>query len=187
MSRILLLVELKGGNDGLNTLVPYADARYRELRPGIGVPREHVLQLDEHVGLHEKLEPLMESWKAGDLAILQGVGYPYPNRSHFRSIEIWDTASASSQTLSEGWLARAFDGTSLPKGAGVDAIIVDNNALSTAGPGLRTIVMQDAENFLRQAQALKDAPQMGDGGNPAPHHLLAVRQEVNSAAIGLKD
>ena len=98
MDRILLLVELKGGNDGLNTLVPYADARYRELRPAIGVPRERVIPLDEKVGLHEKLQPLMESWKAGDLAIVQGVGYPYPNRSHFRSIEIWDTASAANQT-----------------------------------------------------------------------------------------
>ena len=100
MSRILLLVELRGGNDGLNTLVPYADAKYRELRPAIGVARERILPLDDRVGLHEKLEPLMESWKAKELAILQGVGYPYPNRSHFRSIEIWDTASASNQTLS---------------------------------------------------------------------------------------
>src|SRR5215831_18680685 len=155
MSRILLLVELKGGNDGLNTLVPYADARYRELRPGIGVPREHVLQLDEHVGLHEKLEPLMESWKAKDLAIVQGVGYPSPNRSHFRSIEIWDTASSSTQTLSEGWVARALVNAALPKGPGVDSIVIDNNSLPLMGPDLRTIVMQDAENFLRQAQAMK--------------------------------
>src|SRR5204863_2792209 len=102
------------------------------------------------------------SRQAHSLAILQGVGYPRPNRSHFRSIEIWDTASASSQTLSEGWVARAFDGTTLPKGAGVDAIIVDNNALPMAGPSLRTIVMQDAENFLHQAQAMKNAPQTGD-------------------------
>src|SRR5262252_8352200 len=165
MSRILLLVELKGGNDGLNTLVPYADARYRELRPGIGVPREHVLQLDEHVGLHEKLEPLMESWKAGDLAIVQGVGYPYPNRSHFRSIEIWDTASASNQTLSEGWIAQCFRDTQLPKGVGVDSIVIDTNALPSTGPELRTIVMQDAENFLRQAQAMKDSGGLKDGGN----------------------
>src|SRR5688572_33136172 len=101
MGRILLLIELKGGNDGLNTVIPYADPKYRELRPGIGVARERTIQLDEKVGLHDKLEPLMDSWKAGDLAIVQGVGYPYPNRSHFRSIEIWDTASASNQTLSE--------------------------------------------------------------------------------------
>lgn len=187
MGRILLLVELKGGNDGLNTLVPYADAKYRELRPGIGVARERVLPLDHKVGLHEKLEPLMEAWKAGDLAILQGVGYPYPNRSHFRSIEIWDTASASSQTLSEGWIAQSFHGASLPKGAGVDCIVADTNALPSTGPGLRTIVMQDAENFLRQAQGVRDAAGMVDGGNLALRHLLAVRHEINAAAAGLRD
>ena len=187
MSRILLLVELKGGNDGLNTLVPYADARYRELRPAIGVPRERVIQLDEKVGLHEMLQPLMESWKAGDLAIVQGVGYPYPNRSHFRSIEIWDTASAASQTLSEGWIARSFQGVSLAKGAGVDCIVADTNALPSTGPELRTIVMQDAENFLRQAANIKDARDIADGGNPALRHLLAVRHEINAAAAGLRD
>jgi uncharacterized protein (DUF1501 family) len=187
MARILLLVELKGGNDGLNTVIPYADSRYRELRSGIGVARERTIQLDEKVGLHDKLEPLMESWKAGDLAIVQGVGYPYPNRSHFRSIEIWDTASASNQTLSEGWIAQAFQGTNLPKGVGVDSIVIDTNALPSTGPGLRTIVMQDAENFLRQAQALKEVPAMQDGGNPALRHLLAVRQEINGAAKGLSE
>ena len=187
MSRILLLVELKGGNDGLNTLVPYADAKYRELRPAIGVPRERVIQLDEKVGLHEKLQPLMESWKAGDLAIVQGVGYPYPNRSHFRSIEIWDTASASNQTLSEGWIARSFQGVSLAKGAGVDCIVADTNALPSTGPELRTIVMQDAENFLRQAASIKDPRGMADDGNPALRHLLTVRHEINAAAAGLRD
>ena len=167
MSRILLLVELKGGNDGLNTLVPYADPKYRELRPGDRRgARDASCQLDERVGLHEKLEPLMESWKARDLAILQGVGYPYPNRSHFRSIEIWDTASASNQTLSEGWVAQAFEGTPPAQGAGVDSIVIDTNALPVTGPDLRTIVMQDAENFLRQAEALKE--QAGPAGRRQP-------------------
>ena len=185
--RVLLLVELKGGNDGLNTVIPYADPRYRELRPAIGVQREKVIQLDEKVGLNQKLEPLMDSWKARDLAIVQGVGYPYPNRSHFRSIEIWDTASASSQTLSEGWVAQAFKGSTLAKGAGVDSIVIDTNALPVTGPELRTIVMQDAENFLRAAQGVKDPQGMRDGGNPALRHLLEVRHEVNAAAVGLRE
>ena len=187
MGRILLLIELKGGNDGLNTVIPYADPKYRELRPVIGVARDHTIQLDEKIGLHGKLEPLMESWRAGDLAIVQGVGYPYPNRSHFRSIEIWDTASASNQTLSEGWIAQAFKGVTLPKGAGVDSIVVDTNALPSTGPELRTIVMQDAENFVRQANALRDTGGVEGGGNPALRHLLAVRREINAAAKGLAD
>jgi len=187
MARTLLLVELKGGNDGLNTLVPYADARYREARPGLAVARERTIQLDERVGLNPKLEPMMEAWTAGDLAIVQGVGYPSPNRSHFRSIEIWDTASAASQTLSEGWIAQAFRGASRPAGAGVDCIVADTNALPSTGPSLRTIVMQDAENFLSQATAVATASATDDGGNPALRHLLAVRQEINAAAAGLRD
>src|SRR3954469_8049614 len=187
MSRVLLLVELKGGNDGLNTVIPYADPHYRQLRPALGIARERVLQLDEHVGLHDKLEPLMDSWKARDSAIVQGVGYPNPNRSHFRSIEIWDTASSSAQTLSEGWVARAFEHAVRPKGTGVDSIVIDTNSLPLMGPDLRTIVMQDAENFLRQAQAMKDNPLVNDGGNPALRHLLGVRREVNAAAAGLRD
>jgi uncharacterized protein (DUF1501 family) len=185
--RVLLLVELKGGNDGMNTLIPYADPKYRELRPAIGVLREKVIQLDERVGLNQKLEPLMDSWKGRDLAIVQGVGYPYPNRSHFRSIEIWDTASASSQTLSIGWVAQAFKGSTLANGAGVDSIVIDTNALPVTGPELRTIVMQDAENFLRAAQGVKDTSGMHDRGNPALRHLLDVRHEVNAAAVGLRE
>ncbi|HEY6981952.1 DUF1501 domain-containing protein [Reyranella sp.] len=185
--RVLVLVEMKGGNDGMNTVIPYADPLYRQFRPGIGVARDRTVQLDERVGLHAKLDPLMEAWKAGDFAIIQGVGYPYPNRSHFRSIEIWDTASASSQTLSEGWLSRAFDGVQLPRGAGVDSIVADNNALPMMGPGLRTIVMQDAENFLRQATAMKESNEPRDDRNPALRHVLEVRHEVNGAAAGLHD
>lgn len=185
--RVLVVIELKGGNDGMNTVIPYADPLYRQFRPGIGVPRDKTIQLDERVGLNQKLEPLMEAWKTSDLAVVQGVGYPYPNRSHFRSIEIWDTASASSQTLSEGWVSRAFNGIQLPRGAGVDSIVADTNALPMMGPGLRTIVMQDAENFLRQAAAMKDSKDPRDDGNPALRHLLEVRHEVNSAAIGLRD
>jgi uncharacterized protein (DUF1501 family) len=89
--------------------------------------------------------------------------------------------------LSEGWIAQAFKGATLPKGVGVDSIVADTNALPSTGPELRTIVMQDAENFLRQATALKDAGGMKDGGNPALRHLLAVRQEINGAAKGLAD
>lgn len=185
--RTLLLVELNGGNDGLNTVVPYVDPLYRELRGGLAVPRERVLQLDERVGLHERLAPLMESWKAGDLAIVQGVGYANTNRSHFRSIEIWDTASAATQTLGEGWVSQAFRGSTLAKGAGVDAIVADSNALPLTGPSLRTIVMQDAAAFLRQSQMMKDTRGAADGGNPALRHLLNVRHEINAAAVALRD
>ena len=97
---LLILVELKGGNDGLNTIVPYADADYYSLRPRIAIARDQVLQLDARAGLHPSLQPLMPLWQNGELAVVQSVGYPSANLSHFRSIEIWDTASKSSETSS---------------------------------------------------------------------------------------
>ncbi len=184
--RTLILVELSGGNDGLNTVVPYADPLYRELRGGLAVPRERVIQLDERVGLHDRLAPLRESWTAGDLAVVQGVGYPDTNRSHFRSIEIWDTASAATQTLSEGWVSQAFRSVALEKGAGIDAIVADTNSLPLTGPSLRTIVLQDAAAFLRQSQGMKEV-RAPDGGTPALRHILGVRNEINAAAGALRD
>lgn len=90
--RLLVLIELKGGNDGLNMVVPYTDETYYSLRPRIAIPRDQVLQLDSRAGLHPALKPFMPLWQAGELAIVQGVGYSNPNLSHFRSIEIWDSA-----------------------------------------------------------------------------------------------
>jgi len=118
--KLLFLIELKGGNDGLNTLVPYANPTYYALRPKIGIAREQVVQLSDGVGLHPALEPLLPLWKARELAVLQGVGYPAPNLSHFRSIEIWDTASNSEQYLQDGWLTRTFGAAPTPKSFAAD-------------------------------------------------------------------
>jgi uncharacterized protein (DUF1501 family) len=183
---LLVLIELKGGNDGLNTIVPFTSSTYYALRPKLAIARDAVLPLSDNAGFHPALAPLVPMWKSSEVAILQGVGYPAPNLSHFRSIEIWDTASTSSQTLSEGWISQAFEGVARPAGAGVDGIVVDTNSLPMVGPALRTVVMQDAENFLRQAQAMKDSARP-DGGNPALRHILDVRHEVNAAAAGLRD
>jgi uncharacterized protein (DUF1501 family) len=102
------LLELNGGNDGLNTVVPYADPGYAAQRPTLAVPRDRVLQLDERLGLNPALEPLMPAWRDGNLAVALGVGYPRPNRSHFRSIEIWNSASSAEETLRDGWLHRVL-------------------------------------------------------------------------------
>ena len=92
---LLILVALKGGNDGLNAVVPYADRTYYSLRPRLAIKRDDVLQLDGRTGLNPALAALMPLWRSRELAVVQGVGYPRPNLSHFRSIEIWDTASKS--------------------------------------------------------------------------------------------
>lgn len=106
---ILIVLQLAGGNDGLNTLVPWADDAYHKARPVIGIKPEDVLKVNDYMGLHPKLAGLKGLYDEGHLAILQGVGYPNPNRSHFRSTEIWQTASDANANESYGWLGRYFD------------------------------------------------------------------------------
>jgi uncharacterized protein (DUF1501 family) len=106
---ILVVLQLAGGNDGLNTLVPFEDDLYFKARPTLAIPKEQVLSLDGLVGLSPNLAPLKDLYDGGNLAIVQGVGYPNPNRSHFRSTEIWQTASDSQQNLTKGWIGRYFD------------------------------------------------------------------------------
>ncbi|SAK94609.1 PF07394 family protein [Caballeronia fortuita] len=102
----LVLVDLEGGNDALNTVIPIADPRYRVLRPTLAIPKERALTLDEKTALHPSLAPLMSAWRAKELAIVQGVGYDAPNRSHYRSRQIWDTASHVDEYRADGWLDR---------------------------------------------------------------------------------
>lgn len=181
--RLLILIELKGGNDGLNTVVPYADARYYELRPRLGVKRDDVLQLDERTGLHPALRPLMPLWQDRQLAIVQGLGYPSPNLSHFRSIEIWDTASRSDQYLGEGWLARAFTAHAVPKGFAADGVAVGSADLGPlAGMGARAIALNDPASFQRQARLANAA---GAKRNAALAHILKVESDIVQAASQL--
>lgn len=106
---ILVLVQLAGGNDGLNTLVPFEDATYYRLRPTLGIAKDRVLKLSDTAGLHPSCQELAGLFHDGKLAIVQNVGYPNPNRSHFRSAEIWETASGSNEFVSDGWIGRFMD------------------------------------------------------------------------------
>ncbi|HWA84923.1 MAG TPA: DUF1501 domain-containing protein [Opitutus sp.] len=108
---ILVLVQLAGGNDGLNTLVPFEDGNYYRLRPSLAIAKSQVLRLTDMAGLHPACGALRGLLNDGRLAIIQNVGYPNPNRSHFRSTEIWETASPSNEFLPTGWVGRFFDNT----------------------------------------------------------------------------
>ena len=105
---ILVVCQLSGGNDGLNMVVPYADKNYYTLRPTIGIPDDKVIHLDEHMGLHPAMTGLATLFKEGKVAIIQNVGYPNPNRSHFRSMDIWQTAAPESFAKT-GWIGRHLD------------------------------------------------------------------------------
>ena len=183
--RLLVLVELKGGNDGFNTLVPYTDAEYYRLRPSVAIPREQVLSLGARAGLHPELRPLLTLWQAGELALVQNVGYPKPNLSHFRSIEIWDTASSSSEYLDAGWLTRSFMAAPLPPGSAADGVVVGGAELGPlGGAASRAVTLTNPEQFLNQSRFAM--PGNTTAGNPALAHVLRVEQAVIGAAARLR-
>lgn len=182
--RTLVLIELAGGNDGLNTVVPYADPAYWRLRPAIAIKREAVVQLDEKLGLHPSLAPLGEAWKAGEIAIVQAVGYENPNRSHFRSIDIWDTASGSNRFLTEGWVARVVGASRRQAERLADAVVLGGGSGPVTGSGLRAVAMADPQRFLRQAQGMKAAE--ARPANPALAHLIKVQHEIQDTAKELR-
>ena len=107
--KILVVIQLSGGNDGLNTVVPYQNDIYYQKRPKLALPQNEVLQLTDELGFHPKMKGLRTLYDEGLLSIINSVGYPNPDRSHFRSMDIWHTASDSDQYLSTGWLGRYLD------------------------------------------------------------------------------
>jgi len=115
---LLVLVQLAGGNDGLSTVVPFADDAYHAARATIGIDPATVLRLDDYRGLNPDLARLHAAFGRGELAIVEGCGYPRPNRSHFKAMEIWGTASEAGKAAGDGWVSRlmttAFGADKLP-------------------------------------------------------------------------
>lgn len=108
-SKVLVVVQLSGGNDGLNTVVPFRNDIYYRERPALAIPREKVLALNDEIGFNPALAPLKALYDEGLVRVINNVGYPNPDRSHFRSMDIWQTASSADQYLQTGWVGRYLD------------------------------------------------------------------------------
>ena len=115
---ILVVLEMTGGNDGLNTVIPYADDLYHKARPTLRQTKDVVIRLDDHVGLHSGMQGFRPLWEKGQLAVVQGVGYPNPERSHFEAMDIWQSADPKGTTT--GWLGRAAAENDNHVGRGAD-------------------------------------------------------------------
>ncbi|MGI9518678.1 MAG: DUF1501 domain-containing protein [Pirellulaceae bacterium] len=111
--KILVVIQLSGGNDGLNTVIPFGDDEYYKNRFTLAIGRGQVSRIDDHIGLHPALNGFAEMLDAGQLSIVQGVGYPNPNRSHFESMDLWHTAHRVEEQIRLGWLGRCVDGQHL--------------------------------------------------------------------------
>jgi uncharacterized protein (DUF1501 family) len=104
---VLVVLQLSGGNDALNTVIPYSDPLYLENRPVVRIDPEKVLPINDRIGFNPAMEPIKALWDEGKVAIIQGIGYPHPNRSHFRSMHIWHTCEPD-KVGTEGWLGRTI-------------------------------------------------------------------------------
>jgi uncharacterized protein (DUF1501 family) len=174
--RVLVVVQLDGGNDALNTVVPYADPMYAKLRPRLKIPKQDLVRLSHTLGLHPALRPLDKLLQGGQLAVVPGVGYPNPNRSHFESMAIWHTARFDpEERTGYGWLGRALDPVS-----------ATSYALGTSVPGaLRG--RRSAAVSLRRVEdvLLTDSVAMKQGVGPdSSDDLLAfVRRQAVDAQV----
>jgi uncharacterized protein (DUF1501 family) len=185
--RVLVVVQLSGGNDGLNTVVPYADDAYARNRIVLRIAEEQVLRVDDYVGLHPQLTGFAKLLEEQRLAIVQGVGYPNPDRSHFRSMDIWHSAQPEVAKPQEGWLGRSLTRLAPAEGRDVPALHLGPQELPLALVSRARPVpsVESLENFrLRTAggalptAALKDlaATPRGD------HSLLSFVQRSTLAA-----
>lgn len=176
----VVFIQLNGGNDGLNTYIPFDHAGYYDLRPHIAIAKNDIIGKNNGMGWH----PALKNWNTiqqnGDLTVIQNVGYPSPNRSHFRSQEIWQTASGAQEYLTEGWLGRYLDlqcTTTQPTG-GVNIDSIDNLALRGKEPN--SITVKDPARF--RSQATTEASQLSS--NP---QLDFVRKIASTVVEGADD
>ncbi len=177
----VVFVQLNGGNDGLNSFIPIDDPLYHAHRPSIGFSKEAVVGKSGGMAFHPALKGLAQIQQNGDLSVVQNVGYPSPNRSHFRSQEIWQTASGSTEYINEGWLGRYLDlqCKEHQPTAGINLDSIDNLALIGAEPNSLTV--KDPNRFKVRSKADDDVEL---SGNP---QLDFVRKIANALPEGSKE
>ena len=178
--RIVVLVELRGGNDGLNTLIPFTDPLYYKLRPSIAVPKKSMLPISDSLAMHPSLRPLQQYWQHKEMAWLQGVGYPRSNRSHFRSIDIWDSASNYNQKVDEGWVAHL-----LGANHDITGLAFNTDLGPLSGNRASSLKVNDLNAFVRSNQRMK--ADTSNSSNNALSHLLKTERIVADSTVTLKN
>jgi uncharacterized protein (DUF1501 family) len=197
--RVLVVIQLTGGNDGLNTIVPYGDDQYHRNRFETRIRAADALPIDDYVGFHPRLRGLAQLLEAQQLAIVQGVGYPHPNRSHFESMDIWHTAMQAQGTRVSGWLGRYLDDQAgVAADAHVPAVHFGSRSQPLALAGLNVHVPSidsidgfrlrglETRKLRERVQRATDAPrELADGLlgflKSASQAALAASREVQQA------
>ncbi|MBD0401153.1 DUF1501 domain-containing protein [Flammeovirga sp. EKP202] len=141
----VVIIQFSGGNDGLNTIVPYLDDLYHKARPTLSFKESEVFKLDNDLGINGNMKGIAELYDKGYVSVINNVGYPNPNRSHFRSMDIWHTASDSNEYIQTGWLGRYLDSYC----KSVDSVIEYDNTLSLAlkGANMKGVAVDQPYTF----------------------------------------
>lgn len=183
--RILVVLQLSGGNDGLNTVIPFRDPRYYQSRPVLAIPPKDVLKINDELGLHPSLRAAVELWESGRMAVIQGVGYPQPNRSHFESMDIWHSCYRKDQQRRDGWLGRYLE--SVNPSDGLPALHLGQEAqpLALASRQVRVPSIASVDEFrLQGAESLaKDVVRLASQRREQPGELLDFIQANSQTAL----
>jgi uncharacterized protein (DUF1501 family) len=198
--KILVVLQLSGGNDGLNTVIPYADDLYHRARPSLGHDAKTVLKIDDYLALHPNLGPLKSLYDKGNLCVVQGVGYPNPNRSHFRAMDIWQSAAPEKEVVTDGWIGRYFDNTCAGCDPRVGVSIGQTQPLAMKGQRITPLEFErpdlfryggaDTQHFSQLNQAAANDPPAQKGPAAFSHasqldfiHRTAMDAQVSSEQI----
>jgi uncharacterized protein (DUF1501 family) len=186
-NKVVVVLQLSGGNDGLNTVVPVRNDLYYKARPGLGIGKTKALSLTDEVGLHPSLSGFKELYDDGSLGIINSVGYPNPDRSHFRSMDIWQTASQSTEYWTSGWIGRYLDAQCSGCDKPTQAIEIDDVlSLSMKGKTINGMAVKDPRRLYGTANEkfFRDIvkSRQGETGEASVDYLYKTMAQTLSSA-----
>ena len=186
-NKVLVILQLSGGNDGLNTVIPVRNDIYYKVRPRLGIAKDKALRLTDEVGIHPSLTSFKDLFDSGNLGILNSVGYPNPDRSHFRSMDIWHSASNSNEYVHTGWIGRYLDAQCSGCDKPTQALEIDDVlSMALKGEHMKGLAMKDPKrlynsasgNFFKDVAANhKDEP----GEQPVDYLYKTMAETLSSA------
>jgi len=189
--KVLVILELSGGNDGLNTVVPYGDDAYYRQRPNIGIPKNELRIIDDHFGFNPGMAGFESLYKDGKMAIVHGCGYENPSYSHFTSMAYWHTAAPNSGD-EYGWVGRLADSVAPSAPSNYLVNIGSKQSLAVKSEKHVPVVFDDPNRFMREAfaaekKALDVVPDIGEMENPSRRFLLDIARGANDASALVRD
>ena len=189
--KVLVILELSGGNDGLNTVVPYGDDAYYRQRPNIGIPKNELRIIDDHFGFNPGMAGFESLYKDGKMAIVHGCGYENPSYSHFTSMAYWHTAAPNSGE-EYGWVGKLADSIAPSAPSNYLVNIGSKQSLAVKSEKHVPVVFDDPNRFMREAfaaekKALDVVPDIGEIENPSRRFLLDIARGANDASALVRD